>query len=154
MLPALRLGFIAAPEWAMRTLVAVKNCLDWHCATPLQLGVAEFIAAGELARHVRKMRELYKERRQLMLELLRTELCEWLEPIASFYGMHVAAVARGSLDLELVAEALLRRNVKIHTLSRYYLGPKTRQGLLFGYGAADLAQIRRGASLLRAALQG
>jgi peptidoglycan-N-acetylglucosamine deacetylase len=45
MLSALRLGFAVAPEWAMRTLIAAKNCLDWHCSTPVRMGVAGFIAA-------------------------------------------------------------------------------------------------------------
>jgi GntR family transcriptional regulator / MocR family aminotransferase len=152
MLPALRLGFIVAPDWAMRTLVAAKNCLDWHCSTPVQTGVAEFISEGHLARHVRKMREIYRRRRQLLLKLVQDEFGEWLDPIASFYGMHIAAVARDSVDLESVTEALLQDNVKIHTLSRYHLGPQTRGGLVFGYGAADLPEIEHGLSLLREAL--
>ena len=67
MLSALRLGFIIAPAWAMRTLVAAKNCLDWHCSTPVQIGVAGFISEGHLTHHVRKMRAIYKKRRQLLL---------------------------------------------------------------------------------------
>ncbi|HEY2404208.1 MAG TPA: PLP-dependent aminotransferase family protein, partial [Steroidobacteraceae bacterium] len=53
MLPSLRLGFIIAPDWARPALVAAKNCLDWHCSMPIQLGVAAFIAEGHLAHHVR-----------------------------------------------------------------------------------------------------
>ncbi|HEY8004784.1 MAG TPA: PLP-dependent aminotransferase family protein, partial [Phenylobacterium sp.] len=71
MLPALRLGFVAAPQWAMPALVLAKNCQDWHCSTPLQLGVAAFIAEGHLARHVRRMREAYGARRARILEVLR-----------------------------------------------------------------------------------
>jgi len=108
MLSALRLGFIIAPEWAMRTLVAAKNCLDWHCPMPVQVGVAGFIAEGHLAHHVRKMRDIYKRRRQLLLNYLQQELGEWLDPIPSCYGMHVAAVARPSVDLDVVAEAYCR----------------------------------------------
>jgi len=152
MLSALRMGFIVAPEWAMRTLVAAKNCADWHCSTPVQGGVAEFIAGGHLARHVRKMRQIYHQRRQLLLDFLRTELGEWLDPIPSCYGMHVSAVARTSLDLERVAEALLRHNVKMHTFSRYFVGPQTRAGLIFGYGAADLSAMKHGLSALRRVL--
>jgi GntR family transcriptional regulator/MocR family aminotransferase len=48
---------------------------------------------------------------------------------------------------------LLQQQVKIHTLSRYFLGPQTQLGLVFGYGTVDLAEIRRGMSLLRKALQ-
>ena len=122
MLPSLRLGFIIAPEWAMRTLIAAKNCLDWHCSTPLQMGVAAFISEGHLARHVRKMRQIYRERRQLLLARLQEDFAEWLEPIPSFYGMHVAVAARGSLNLDPLAESLLTRNVKIHTFQQILSG--------------------------------
>jgi len=152
MLSALRMGFIVAPEWAMQTLVAAKNCLDWHCSTPVQGGVAEFIAGGHLARHVRRMRQIYKLRRQLLLNFLGAELGEWLDPIPSCYGMHVAAVSRTSLDLEHVTEALLQHNVKMHTFSRYFVGPQTKVGLIFGFGAADLAEMKQGLSTLRKVL--
>jgi GntR family transcriptional regulator/MocR family aminotransferase len=148
MLSALRLGFIVAPSWAIGTLTAAKNCLDWHCATPVQNAVAAFIAEGHLTRHVRKMRDVYKERRQLLLQSLREKLGEQLSPIPSFYGMHIVATARIPLDLEAVSDALARQQIKIHTLSRYYLGPQTQSGLVFGYGTVDLPEIRRGISLL------
>ena len=153
MLSALRLGFIVAPPWAMRTLIAAKNCLDWHCSTPIQSAVAEFIGAGHLTRHVRKMRDIYKRRRQLLHESLQDKLSDWLEPIPSFYGMHVAATLTASVDLERVADELLEHSVKIHTLSRYFLGPQSRAGLVFGYGTVDLPDIRRGMSALRGVLQ-
>lgn len=152
MLPALRLGFIVAPDWALPTLTAAKNCLDWHCATPVQLAVAGFIAEGHLTRHVRTMREVYKQRRALLLDLLASELGEWLTPLPSFYGMHVAAYARVPLDLEAVTQALLKHNIKLHTLARYHAGLEARPGVVISYGAADLPEIRRGMLLLRQAL--
>jgi GntR family transcriptional regulator/MocR family aminotransferase len=154
MLPALRLGFLVAPEWAMPTLVAAKNCLDWHCSMPTQLGVAGFISQGQLARHVRRMRQLYKQRRQALLTALGKELGKWLEPIPSCYGMHIAAGARGSadLDLERVSETLLEHGIKIHTVSRYYLGHPGRPGLIFGYGVAGPTEIARGLTVLRKVL--
>src|SRR5580698_10552834 len=147
------MGFIVAPEWAMQTLVAAKNCLDWHCPTPIQTGVAGFIAEGHLARHVQKMRGIYRRRRQLLLDAFREELGEWLEPIPSYYGMHIAAVSRTTQDLDRVTQDLLQHNVKIHAFSRYYLGPQTRAGLIFGYGAADLPEMRQGLAALRLALR-
>ena len=152
MLSALRIGYIVVPKWALQTLVAAKNCLDWHCSTPVQGGVAEFIALGHLARHVRRMRHIYKQRRQLLLDFLGVELAQWLDPIPSCYGMHVAAVARVSLDLERVTEILVRQSVKMHTFSRYFVGPQTRVGLIFGYGAADLSEMKHGLAALRKAL--
>jgi GntR family transcriptional regulator/MocR family aminotransferase len=152
MLSALRLGFIVAPSWAIGTLTAAKNCLDWHCATPVQSAVAAFIAEGHLTRHVRKMRDIYKERRQLLLDSLQDKLSDWLLPIPSYHGMHVVAVAHVPRDLEAVSDALSRQQIKIHTLSRYFLGPQTQFGMVFGYGTVDRAEIRRGISMLRKAM--
>jgi GntR family transcriptional regulator / MocR family aminotransferase len=144
MLPSLRLGFVVVPDWARRTLIAAKNCLDWHCSMPLQMAVSAFITEGQLARHVRKMRQIYGERRQLLSRLLKRNFADWLEPIPSLYGMHVAAWARDEVDLDAAVEALANRSVKIHTLERYQLKQSPRSGLVFGYGAVDLAQIERG----------
>jgi GntR family transcriptional regulator / MocR family aminotransferase len=153
LLPALRLGFVAAPAWATRSLVSAKNCLDWHCSTPIQMGVAGFMSEGLLTQHVRKMRETYRQRRRLLLACLQRDLSKWLDPIPSSYGMHVTAAARAGVNLEDVAEALSSRNVKLHTLSRYFLSSPTRTGLVLGYGAADLTAIKQGMALVRAALK-
>jgi GntR family transcriptional regulator/MocR family aminotransferase len=153
MLPALRLGFIVAPDWAMRTLIAAKNSLDWHCPTPTQMGVARFIADGHLTRHVRKLRGIYQQRRQVLLDILREDLGAWLTPLTSFYGMHIAATALRPLDLDRITATLLNSNVKLHSLSRYFLGAPTRAGLIFGYGAVDLPEIKRGLAALRGSLK-
>jgi GntR family transcriptional regulator/MocR family aminotransferase len=153
MLSALRMGFIVAPEWAMRTLVAAKNCLDWHCSLPVQMGVAGFIAEGHLAHHVRKMRAVYRQRRQRLVDCLQRQFGEWLVPVVSSYGMHIAAVARTSMDLDRMTERLLQQNVKIHAFTRYYLGPQTKTGLIFGYGVTDAPAIDRGLCVLLEALQ-
>jgi GntR family transcriptional regulator/MocR family aminotransferase len=152
MLPALRLGYIVAPEWAMRTLIVAKNCMDWHCSMPVQVGVSRFISDGHLSRHVHKMRQIYGKRRQMLLDSLEEGFKKWLRPIPSFYGMHVTAISTASLDLDLIAEELLQRNLKIHTLSRYYCGPKRSAGLVFGFGTTDLSEMQQGLSLLRQAL--
>ena len=149
MLPSLRLGFIVVPEWARRTLVAAKNCLDWHCSVPLQMVVSAFMTQGQLSRHVRRMRQTYGERRDLLYALLRNHFSDWLEPIPSQYGMHVAAWARDGIEVEAVAQAAAERAVKIHTLERYYLRQPSRRGLVFGYGAVDLPEIKQGLAVLQ-----
>jgi GntR family transcriptional regulator/MocR family aminotransferase len=152
MLPSLRLGFVIAPDWAMPTLVAAKNSLDWHCPTALQAGVAAFIAEGHLTRHVRKMRRVYGQRRQRLLDALSGPLAPWLEAIPSAYGMHIAAVSRRPHDLDEVAKNVLRDDMRLHTLRRYHLAGPDRDGFIFGLGVADEAQIAAGVARLRSAL--
>jgi GntR family transcriptional regulator/MocR family aminotransferase len=152
MLSSLRLGFIVAPDWAMRALVAAKNAQDWHCSTQLQVTVAAFIADGHLARHVRNMRSVYGRRRDLLRRELNGPLAKWLEPIPSVYGMHTTAIARSGVDVESAAAQLLRDGIRIHTLKRYELGEPARTGLVFGYGAAAPAQLALGIRKLCQAL--
>lgn len=150
MLPSLRLGFVIAPDWARPALVAAKNCLDWHCSMPIQLGVAAFIAEGHLARHVRKMRRIYQQRRQLLMQILNQDFSRWLEPIPSHYGMHISAAAGTELDLERAVERL--DHIHLHTFSRYFLGPQSHRGLIFGLGAVPPSDLRRALSALMQAL--
>jgi GntR family transcriptional regulator/MocR family aminotransferase len=98
------------------------------------------------------MRQIYSRRRQLLYELLRRDFSDWLEPIPSLYGMHVAAWTRDGVSVDAAVQAVAGRSVKIHTLERYYLRPSSRAGLVFGYGAVDLTEIDRGLAALQAAL--
>jgi GntR family transcriptional regulator/MocR family aminotransferase len=148
MLPALRLGFIVAPSWAVPTLIAAKNSLDWHSPSLLQSSVAKFITQGHLHVHVRRMRKAYAARRHLVQTSLLSGFAKWLRPIPSSYGMHVAAVALTALDLECIAKDAYRKGMVIHTFSRYFVGPQTQSGFVFGYGVTGLADIKYGLSLL------
>jgi GntR family transcriptional regulator/MocR family aminotransferase len=152
MLPALRLGFVVAPQWAMPALTTAKNCLDWHCPTLTQMAVARYIADGHLARHVRKLRDVYRKRRDLVEEILRSDFSSELLPMQSHYGMHVAAFSTQRKRLERVTAKLLESNVHLHSFERYFFGAPTSEGLIFGYGAVDLEDIEQGLKALRRAL--
>ncbi|MBA3667833.1 MAG: PLP-dependent aminotransferase family protein [Sphingomonas sp.] len=142
MLPSLRLGFIVPPPWALRSLIAAKNCIDWHCPVPIQMSVAAFIRDGHLARHVRRMRRIYRGRRDLLLRLMGGNLAQWFRPIPSYYGMHVTALAE-DIDCEAISAQLAGRGVQLHSLHRYHLGTERRNGLVFGYGTANEEHLRQ-----------
>jgi len=152
MLPALRLGFVVAPPWAMAALTLAKNCLDWHCPTLTQMAVARYIAEGYLARHVRKLRDVYRKRRDLIWKSLQSDFAEELLPMQSHYGMHVAVLSRRPERLERVSAKLLEMNVHLHSLERYFFGEPTLGGFVFGYGAVDLKAIEQGLKALRRVL--
>jgi GntR family transcriptional regulator/MocR family aminotransferase len=148
MLPSLRLGFVIPPAWAMRTLVAAKNALDWHCSVPLQMAVAAFIKDGHLGRHVRRMRRIYRQRRDRLVELLKSDRGEGLEPIPSSYGLHVTATLARGTDTEAASEALAKRGIFCHALTRYFMGPPTRSGFVISYALADLDALETAVTAL------
>lgn len=137
MLPSLRLGYVVPPAWAMRTLVAAKNALDWHCSVPLQMAVAGFIKDNHLGRHVRRMRRIYRQRRDYLLASLRRIPGGHLRPIASSYGLHVTATVDDDVDTEAVSDALARRGVFCHALGRYFMVSPSLSGFVISYASAD-----------------
>ncbi len=144
MLPSLRLGYLVAPPWMLEAIVAAKNATDWHCPTPLQMAAAAFIAGGHLARHVRRMRRIYEQRRRLVAGFIQNRMGASLELVPSAYGMHVAALAKESADCAQLAAQLATRGVRIHALDRYYVDRVSRNGLVFGFGVADIDALRAG----------
>jgi GntR family transcriptional regulator/MocR family aminotransferase len=142
MFPAIRLGFIVAPEWALPALVAAKNSTDWHCSIPIQAALAEFIRDGHLTRHIRRVRRVYRDRRDYLLSLVEQRLAGRLSVVPSFYGMHLTAIARDGIDCDAVSASLARGGIMVHSLSRYFLGPQTHSGIILGYAAADFDSLR------------
>jgi GntR family transcriptional regulator/MocR family aminotransferase len=147
--PGIRLGFVVAPAWANPALVAAKQCADWHCPVIEQDTLAAFISEGHMARHVRKMRELYRARLDLLLARLARDFHRWLEPIPSQAGLHVTAFAKVPVDIDAIVSLARERDVGVYSLGHYYTTQPARRGLIFGYGAIDEQDIDEGLARLR-----
>ena len=151
--PALRKGFIVAPPWAREALVAVKQCADSHCDTITQAVLAAFIRDGHLARHVRRMRLIYAARRNALLDGIRRDLGQWLEPIPSEAGLHLAARIRNpALAPKILAQARLLLPGSQST-EEYALQSLDDPALTIGYGVIDVSEIPAALARLRRALR-
>jgi GntR family transcriptional regulator/MocR family aminotransferase len=149
MFPQIRLGFIVAPPWALEALVAAKQDSDLLSPFLVQHSLAAFIAEGHLARHIRKMRSVYAQRRRRLLDGLQRDFARWLCLIPSFAGLHVAALLRHSEDAEEVVKRAQEQGVGVSSVGRYCVGRPDSQGLIFGYGAIREQAIADGLSELR-----
>lgn len=142
--PSLRIGFIVAPPWAVEALAAARRRMDWHTPTLAQETLAAFMAQGHLARHVRRLRRVYAERRTSIIDHLRHGMDAWLRPIPGDAGLHITAMLRPGLKAADVAGLALARGVVVHPVS----SPAGLEGLALGYGAVDTAGIRQGLDTL------
>jgi GntR family transcriptional regulator/MocR family aminotransferase len=147
--PGIRLGFVVAPPWAKRALTAAKQVTDWHQPVLEQDALASFISEGHMARHVRKMRKLYAERRELMMSGLQAHFSPWLEPIPASGGMHLTALAREMLDYDAIARNARQRNMDVRSLQTLSANGNGQTGLVFGYGATAPQAITEGLLQLR-----
>ena len=55
------------------------------------------LAEGDFARHIRRMRKVYRERHDVLLGLLRRDFADVLTPRPSAAGLHLSAVAERDL---------------------------------------------------------
>jgi GntR family transcriptional regulator/MocR family aminotransferase len=147
--PMLRLGYIVSPPWARDTLLTAKQFTDWHCAALAQETLAAFISDGLLARHVRTMRLIYNDRRELLLQTLQRDFERWLAPLPSSAGLHVTALAKGSFDADALSTQALEKGIRVTSLRAFHASKPARQGLIFGYGAIDVAHIPEALKRLR-----
>jgi GntR family transcriptional regulator/MocR family aminotransferase len=147
--PALRIGFVVTPPWALGALSAAKRVLDWHCPTAGQETLAAFIGEGHLARHVRRMQATYAHRRDLLLHALQNDFRHWLEPLPSEAGLHLSAAAIAPIDPARIAERARTLGIGIYPLHGFQLGSAVRRGFAFGYGAIEATAIAEALRRLR-----
>jgi len=149
--PALRVGFAIAPAWARAALLLARQRADWHGNLHVQDTLAAFIAEGHLARHVRRMRGVYGERRRVLLAGIARDLGRWLAPVPGCAGLHVGTRAIVDIDLARVVERARAAGVNVDRSGRYAMGGDVGDGLLFGYGGIAGAAIPQALSTLKRA---
>ena len=151
LLPTLRLGFVVAPPSLREALHKAKFVADWHTSTTVQAVAANFIDGGGFARHIRKMREVYRTRHRMIVDALRRDYADYLNVIPSTVGLHIAAMARTASADKI--GAIVRRasdaGVVVQELSRFGVNAPGPPGLVLGYGAIPTARIEDGLQRLR-----
>jgi GntR family transcriptional regulator / MocR family aminotransferase len=149
--PGLRLGWLVAPPDLVGPIAEAKALADRGSPALDQLAFADFLARGEFDRHLRRMRPLYRRRRDALLGALAERLPE-LEPVGIAAGLHLVAHLPGDLDEAPVVAAAAERGVAVDGLAPYRVSCDGRPGLIFGYAALGEREIAEGVELLAAAV--
>jgi GntR family transcriptional regulator/MocR family aminotransferase len=141
--PGLRLGWLVLPPPLLDDVVAAKTLADRGSPVLDQLTFADFLEHGEFDRHLRRMRPIYRRRRDALLAALAERLPD-LEPAGIAAGLHLVAYLPEWLDEDLLGRAARERGVALHGLAPYYLSGDGRPGLACGYATLDERVIRAG----------
>jgi GntR family transcriptional regulator/MocR family aminotransferase len=149
--PALRVGYLVVPPDLVERFSAVREAMD-ICPPLLDSAVlADFIADGHFARHLRRTSLLYRERRATLVEALRTSLPQ-LEITGAEAGMHLVAIWQGCGDRS-IAENAARAGLRVMPLSSCYAGKPQKRGLVLGYGGVAASEIAPAVRKLRAVVE-
>jgi GntR family transcriptional regulator/MocR family aminotransferase len=145
--PALRVGYLVAPQPLRERVERYKRLSDFHTPWPLQRALAAFIIQGHLERHIRRMRRHYGEKRAALRDTF-APVSDLAQLRGLEAGLHVFLELAPEIDPRDVALRARREGVIVSTLDGYFIDRPTRHGLLLGYGGLGLTDIVRGAEIL------
>jgi GntR family transcriptional regulator/MocR family aminotransferase len=131
---SLRLGYIVIPPDLVERFAAARYTMDIFPPYLYQEVIADFMREGHFARHIRRMRLLYSDRRKALVDQLGKTLGKALEIHGAEAGMHLAAVFRSERDDVAIAHKAAAAGVWLWPLSRSYVTKSVRKGFVLGYG--------------------
>jgi 2-aminoadipate transaminase len=158
--PGLRLGWIVAPPEVIRKLVQLKQGTDLHTSTFTQFVAYEVARDGFLDQHVKLIRKIYRERRDVMLQALQ----EFFPPAVTWTyphgGLFLWVTLPEGLDIKAILKSALEQNVAFVPGDSFYAndGPNHDGGegsrhMRLNFSNAAPEQIREGIRRLAAAVK-
>ncbi len=149
--PGLRLGWLVLPQALVDRVASAKLAADRGSAILDQLTFADFLSRGEFDRHLRRMRPIYRRRRDALLAALGSRLPDF-RPTGVSAGFHLVTWLPPDLGETAVVEAAARRGVAVYGIAPFRGSHPGDQGLIFGYAGLEEATIVEGVGILAGVL--
>lgn len=151
--PALRIGYAVVPPGLVDALERTRTVADRHASVPEQAILAEFIAGGHFVRHLRRMRRLYAERQQALVDAAGVALAGLVEVRPSGAGLHLVGRLPDGVDDVAVSERLDVAGIEAPPLTAHRFSTSGPPGLVLGYAAFDVTAISEGVARLAVILR-
>jgi GntR family transcriptional regulator/MocR family aminotransferase len=150
--PALRLGWLVAPADLVRELARNKELEDRGSPSLEQLAFADFIERGELDRHLRRMRLIYRHRRDALVRALRTHLPK-RRVFGIAAGLNLMLELPAGSDERVITASAAELSVNVGGVHAYCVRARTPPALVLGYGALRDSAIAEGIRRLASVIE-
>jgi 2-aminoadipate transaminase len=153
--PGLRLGWIVAPPKIISKLVQLKQGADLHTSTFIQCVAFEVARGGFLDQHVKLIRGVYRQRRDVMLQALKEFFppeVTWTHPQG---GLFLWVTLPEGMDSQSLFRSALAENVAFVPGDSFYAGngPESCRHLRLNFSHPNPEQIREGIRRLSVAVK-
>jgi GntR family transcriptional regulator/MocR family aminotransferase len=129
------------PADLVERFAAVRRTMDIFPSYLDQDVLTDFINQGHFARHIRRTRALYAERRAALVNAIKDEFGTQLQIAGGEAGMHlVILLPKGLRDMEISARAAAQ-GLWLWPLSTAYIGKTKRQGFILGFAGTPAAEM-------------
>lgn len=152
--PSLRLSYMVVPLALASRFAEVLRRSERYATVPNQMVLAEFLASGNFAKHLRRSRETVSERRQALLRALEEECSSFFRDDIVDGGLHLTARFRHRTDDVALARVVRAAGIAVEPLSRFHALPTDESGLLLGYSGYHPERLREATKQLSAVLSG
>jgi GntR family transcriptional regulator/MocR family aminotransferase len=153
MFPGIRLAYAVLPDALLDPFAAALSTVTRFQPLLPQMALTDFLVEGHFARHLRRMRMVYAERREALIAALQSELAGQIEIAGSSAGLELLARLRPGVNDRAVAKIAMGLDLEAVPLSKYALERPQRGGLVLGFAAVSSARSRRAVPALRAAIE-
>ncbi|MFN2419584.1 MAG: PLP-dependent aminotransferase family protein [Candidatus Limnocylindria bacterium] len=150
--PGLRLGWLLVPASLVERLAAARIAADNGSPALEQLAFADFVQRGELGRHLRRMRVIYRRRRDALVSELATHLPE-LRVTGTAAGLHLLAWLPPDLDEATIVRRAGEVGLHVYGMAPHRMRPASPEGLIFGYANLTESQIGAGVRQLASVIE-
>jgi GntR family transcriptional regulator/MocR family aminotransferase len=139
--PALRIGYLVAPLAVAQRVTAIRAITDGQGDPVTECAVAELIEDGEIQRHARRVRGIYRARRDALAAALGRQLAGALSFQVPPGGMALWAAARRGIDVDAWATRARAAGVIFSTGREFALDGRPQPFLRLGYAQRNEAEI-------------
>jgi GntR family transcriptional regulator/MocR family aminotransferase len=150
--PALRVGYVVLPAPLIDPFVALRYRTDFRNSSFDQAVLCDFIVNGHLARHLRRMRTLYAERLETLMEGAEQHLGGLLEISNVRAGLYTIGYLKNGMTSRQAEELALSEGLEVLAVDRCALRHPDPNALLLGFGGFEQSAIRQGLKRLARAL--
>jgi len=150
--PALRMGYLVVPPSLVQVCDRAKWLTDRQSPLLEQYVLTDFIKEGHLERHIRRMRNLYDQRRRTLVQCLLQHLGEQVTILGENAGLHLMIRLHTHLSEQDILNRAAQVGVGLVSASFYYLKSGSRNEFVLGYTELDEPQIQQGVRRLCQAL--
>ncbi len=132
--PGLRIGFLVVPKSLAASFATGLSELYRGGQVFTQAVLADFMAEGHFASHIRRMRVLYEERLRLLQQAIERHFGDTLPTSGGDAGLHLTLGLPDNCDDAAISRHAQSQDIIARPLSRYYMNPSSnRRGLILGY---------------------
>ncbi len=149
--PGLRVGYIVASKEIINQCASEVMLIDRQGNSVTELAVAELMDSGEIKRHIRRTLKVYSERRNVLIQLLQDELCEFVNFDSPNGGLAIWLRLNEGIDVHKLVQKALLEKVRILPAPMFSESPVNIHAIRLGFGSLNTDELTTGIQRLKRA---